>query len=170
MRCTSRREEVEVFPLLPRRQPSRPTRLCASQEVLGCREAPDAKDGGRSGRERQQQCHAVRDCSKINSCVPRGGWAKLWAAMQVSCTPLGAHHLVTPMPPPPQPPATPISDSDDVDDFYLFLLKQQPATAIYWVHFPGMEKALLITTRVVCTKMRLYVMGFVVFFASKNCQ
>ena len=75
-----------------------------------------------------------------------------------------------PCPPPPQPPATPISDSDDVDDFYLFLLKQQPATAIYWVHFPGMEKALLITTRVVCTKMRLYVMGFVVFFASKNCQ
>jgi hypothetical protein len=27
---------------------------------LGCLEAPDAKDGGRSGRERQQQCHAVQ--------------------------------------------------------------------------------------------------------------
>jgi hypothetical protein len=41
--------EMYVFPSLPRRQLR-----------LGCPETPDAKDGGRSGRKREQQCHAGR--------------------------------------------------------------------------------------------------------------
>ena len=55
-RCSGRCGELPV----PRRQIRWPSRLEASLEVLCCPETPDAKDGGRSGRERQQQCRAVR--------------------------------------------------------------------------------------------------------------